>query len=529
MILRILFFLLLPVSFISLGQTIKLDNSPIGKLKRDVDFLANDKMNGRLTGSSEAHKVAEYIESRFQQIGISSYKGKYKWDFTAKTGMILGKNAYFKLFDEKLSLGKDFIFMPYSTGNVIKGMAMPGVDEENNVWIISTKKIKLLESNNRQKTLFEKAKECISQGASAVVFINDIDATQDLSSLNLSTFEALQKPVAFINYATFLKSIKPVMKKDWIDIDAKLGFEDANTKGENVVAMIDNKSPLSIVVACNYDHIGNLGEVYNGANNNASGVATILQVAEMVKLNGLKRYNYIFIAFAGKEQELQGSSEFLKQNESMINSFSCMIDLDKIGRLDNKSKKIFVSGIGTASVWNSILQRANKNLYALAIDSSGMGYSDQNSFYKKNVPVLNISTGYDEDHLTSKDDFEKINWNGLFGVANSVCSELDKETKLIFSKTNDIVVKLEKTKLNLGVIPDYSFDQNGIRINYCYPNKMGAVSGMKMGDIILKIGQFKIIDFDDYIEAMNKIEKDKEITILVKRDKNEYKFFVTFQ
>jgi aminopeptidase YwaD len=530
---RILYFLfLLSCSFFCFGQNNKIDKSPLGKLKMDVQFLASSSLNGRLTGSVEANQVADYIESRFKQIGIEPYKLKYKWDFTARTGVTLDKNAYFKIARKNLLMGKDFVFLPYGKGNSVNGMALPNVNEEGNVWLLSARQMGLFESNNPQKLIFEKSKDAIEKGATSVVVFNDIDIKFDLNSMNLNTFEPLEKPVVFINYGAFVSCIKNDMRKDWLDIEALLSYADENTTGKNVVAMIDNHAPISVVIAANYDHVGNVGEKLLGADNNASGVAALLSLAEQIKALKLMRYNYVFIAFAGKEQDMQGSKAFLTQNEAWLNGISCMINIDRIGKFNTKTKALYLGGYGTSSKWEGIASRANKNGFDLMIDSSGQGLSDQNSFYKKNIPVLNISAGYSDDFMTSNDNYQNINWNGMMGVTSyimNVIAELDKETKLVFNKTNDILPKLEKTKHNLGIIPDLSYAKNGIRVNHCYINKLASKAGLKYGDVISKIGPLKIVDMDDYLKAMNKIDKDIETTILVNRNEIEYKFFVTFQ
>jgi C-terminal processing protease CtpA/Prc len=103
---------------------------------------------------------------------------------------------------------------------------------------------------------------------------------------------------------------------------------------------------------------------------------------------------------------------------------------------------------------------------------------------------------------------------------------MNLNSKPVFTKTNDYIPRIENLKTNLGIIPDNSFEQNGIRVGACLPNKMAEKAGILNGDIISKIGEFIIVDMNDYIEALTKTDKGKEITIIVKRDKYEFKFFV---
>lgn len=503
------------------------DLSPIGKIKRDVTYIASEATEGRLSGSKGELLAANYIENRFKELRISPYKGKYKWEFVTKTGVKVGEHAYFKIFDQSLKIGTEVIVMPYSHGNIISGAVYPRVFEDNNVWLVSMKDIKVRETNNVQKLLYEYAKGCISKGASSVIFYNDVDAGQDLSQQNLQSYESLARPVCVINQKAYDHFIKLYLKKDWIIIDSKLGFEDANATGKNIAAFIDNKAPFTIVLGAHYDNLGNFGEQYFGADDNASGIAALLAVAEVIYNGRLKNFNYLFVAFSGKEQGLQGSKSFLNQNEYLIPNIAAMIDLDMVGRL-NATKDLYLSGIGTSPNWHDILKMTNKG-FKLNIDSSGYGFSDGTNFYLKNIPVLKVSSGYHEDYMKVSDISSKINYNGLYEISNYVSRialELDRRSRLIFNKTNDIVPKLEKLKTDLGIIHDFSFLENGVRIGACIPNKLASKSGMASGDIIIKMGPFNIVDFDDYIEAVKKSETGREITIIVKRGKSEFKFFV---
>jgi|694.fasta_scaffold128918_1 Iap family predicted aminopeptidase len=519
---------LIPVLSFAKSDKDKIDQSPVAKIKRDIDYLTSDRMEGRLTGSNGELHAAEYIESRFKTMNIAPYKSKYKWEFTTKGGMKVGANAYFKIFEQSLKIGSEVIVMPYGNGNSILGFTMPKVYEPDNVWMISMKELKVNESNNPQKVMYEYAQSCIEKGAQSIVYYNDIDVFQDISQLNLLSFQPLSKPVTVINNKAYQYYIKPNLKKDWIVVDAKLGFEESNATGKNVVGMIDNKAPFTVVIGAHYDYIGNLGAEYKGADDNASGVAALLALAEMVKSAGIKNYNYMFIAFSGKEQNLQGSKSFLKQNEYFTPTISCMIDIDMVGRLKPTARELYISGYGTSPKWSSMLTMMNKG-FNLKIDSSGYGYSDYTSFYNKNIPVLRFSTGYHEDYMQPSDKADKINTSGEYDIISyiyRVVTEIDRNTKPVFNKTNDILPKLENQKSDIGIIPDFSFADNGIRIAACIPNKTASKSGMNSGDVITKIGPFTIIDFDDYIEAMRKTDQGREVTVVVKRGKNEYKFFV---
>lgn len=506
----------------------KENNTALVKIKNDIAVLCSDTFEGRLAGSMGEKLSADYIESRFKEMNIEPYKNKYQWDFNFKGGVRLGNNAYFKVFENKLTIGTDVIFLPFGKGNTIRGSAMPNVNEPDNVWLIPVSILKLNTTNNPQKILYEYAAQCAQKTASAVLFFNDTDPSQDLSMLNLNSFDQIDIPVVYMNAKAYQAHIKPNLKKDWIEIEGRMGYENASVISRNVIASIDNKAPFNVVIAAHYDHLGNGGALYKGADNNSSGMAALLAVAEMVKGYNLKRFNYIFIAFSGKEFDMQGSKAFIQQNEFMLNNISCMINLDMVGRYDNNKKELFISGTGTSPVWMPLLQKVNKG-YVFQVDSSGVGYGDYNAFYYKNIPVLNVSTGFNDDYNRVTDDETRINYTGIADISAYVfriVSELDKQTKLIFNLTKDLMPELKKLKSDIGIIHDLTFNQNGCRIATTLPESKAAKAGMLNGDVIIKIGAFNIIDMDDYIEALSKTAPGKETTIIARRGKTDYKFFV---
>ncbi|MBL7766803.1 MAG: M28 family peptidase [Chitinophagaceae bacterium] len=523
-----LLLILVTVSTFARGEKEKPDQSPVGYLKKDIQFLTAEQTEGRLTGSKGEQICADYIAGRFAGMKIDPYQSKYIWDFTAKMGMQVGNSGYFKVFGKNLVIGRDVVLMPYSKGIHFNGSAMPNVDEADNVWLVSLKKVKM-DAASPQKGIYEYAKSCEANGAASVVFLNDVNATLDLSPSALTSFESINIPVAVMNFKAYTENIQSNLKKDWIDIDARMGYEEATVTGHNVAAMIDNKSPLTVVIAAHYDHLGNMGERYVGADNNASGVGALLLMAQLIKASGLKGFNYLFVAFSGKEQDFQGSTAFLKQHDGQLGSFACMIDLDMMGRYSNTLKEINIQGAGTAAEWMGLLQKANKG-YNLKVDSSGMSFSDSRSFYQQGIPVLRFSTGYHIDYMKPSDTENKINYLGEFeviGLVHKTVIELDKLNKLSFRKTDDLVAKLDKLKSNLGIIIDPTYTGNGIRIAACFANQSAAISGMQSGDVIMKIGDYPIIDTDDYVDCLTRSQKGREAGILVKRDKSEFKFFLT--
>lgn len=508
---------------------VKTEPSNIVLLKEAISYLSSDSLGGRLTGTQGETLAANYIESKYKTIGLSTYKSsKYTWDFSFKDGKRIATKAYFKVFDKNLAIGSDIILMPYGNSNKFKGAALPNVDEPDNVWLVSMKQLNTDVTNTPFKILYEKAADCIKKGASGVVFFNDIDAKHDINLLNHPKFETLDASVVVMNHKAYLNYLKPNIKKDWIEIEGQLGYEDADVHGKNVVGFINNQAPYTMMLCADYDHLGTNTQVYHGANNNASGVASLIALAELIKNSGLRNYNFLFVAFSGSEFKDQGALAFLRDNSKFMDNFNCVIDLNMLGRFNKTTKALYVSGIGTSPSWSMALQKHNTQ-FNLRVDSAGIGYGAYSLFYKKNLPVLSVSTGYETDFSKPNDDVSKINFTAQADINQylfKVISEIDRLPKLAFLTTNNMVEKLESLKNDIGIIPDVTFEEDGIRVAACLTNKLAFKAGIEPDDVILQIAEFSILDLDDYCKAMNKLSKGREVPITVRRGKSEFRFFV---
>lgn len=525
----VVFVCLIIVSKINLAQTPKEDNTALTKIKNDINTFCSALFEGRLTGSKGDSLTANYIESRFKQIAISPYKGRYQWDYFFKGSAKVGSGAFFNVQYKPLNIGNEVIILPFGKGVTISGKVLPYVDEPNNIWMIPCSKLNLRSTNEPQKLLYEYAKRCENNSVTAIVFFNDIAEDLDMEANTSMPYESVTMPVVYINHKAYLTFVKPYMKKDWIDIYAKLGYENTTINTQNIIGYIDNKALYNIVIAAHYDHLGNMGVLYKGADNNASGVAGLLSLAEMIKAYGLKRYNYIFVTHSGYETDMQGIKSFLKQNEFILSNIACFVNLNMIGRFNNVQQDIYLSGIGTSPVWMPAILKSNKN-YKLHIDSTGTGWGAYRLFYAKEIPVLNISTGYHDDYMRATDDEKKINIQGIADIASftyRIIAEIDKQNKPLCTKVQDEYGKIAALKSDLGIIHDFSYDQNGCKVACTLPGSKAAKAGILSGDVIVKMGTFNIIDTDDYVDAIKKSTIGKEITIMVKRNNTEFKFFIT--
>lgn len=309
--------------------------------------------------------------------------------------------------------------------------------------------------------------------------------------------------------------------------------------GRNVAGFIDNGAPNTIIIGAHYDHLGyghhgslHAGEpaIHNGADDNASGVAVMLQLAEKLK-SGPSSNNYLFIAFSGEERGLWGSNFFTKEPTLKLEDVNFMINMDMVGRLNTESS-LAISGTGTSPVWKNALESLNASQFKLILSESGVGPSDHTSFYLKDIPVLHFFTGQHDDYHKPSDDVDKVNFEGMEKIGNYILhliKELDDDGKLAFTKTKeeDQAQKVSFS-VTLGVVPDYLFDGEGMRISGVKEGRTASNAGMLEGDIVIKMGKINVTNMQSYMEGLAAFKKGDKTTVVVKRDGKTIKKKVQF-
>ena len=299
--------------------------------------------------------------------------------------------------------------------------------------------------------------------------------------------------------------------------------------GMNVIGYMDNGADYTVVIGAHFDHLG-MGyfgsrqpgqhEVHNGADDNASGVAGILAIAEALKSSEAKNNNYMFIGFSGEELGLYGSKHFVKNPTVEAEKINYMINLDMVGRL-NEEGILAVNGTGTSPVWDTVLEDAKPAGIDVKKHESGVGASDHTSFYLEGMPVLHFFTGQHQDYHTAADDSELINYQGIHDISVYIVNMiemLDDDGKLEFVKTKDENQRMASSfKVTMGIMPDYVADGVGVRIDAVLDNRPAANAGLEGGDIIRKIGDIEINNINDYMAALGKFEKGQKTTVVVMR------------
>ena len=308
---------------------------------------------------------------------------------------------------------------------------------------------------------------------------------------------------------------------------------DSTITGNNIIGFIDNNAKTTILIGAHYDHLGFGGEgslyrekdkaVHNGADDNASGVAVLLNLASRLKIKNDQaeikdKNNYLFMSFSGEEMGLLGSNYFSKNPTIDAESINYMINMDMVGRM-NADSTLAVYGTGTSPIFKQTL-KSNNDKFKLVENESGVGPSDHTSFYLIDIPVLHFFTGQHEDYHKPGDDSEKLNYDGMNLISDyiyNIINDLDDNGELAFRKTKNESEESPRFKVGLGVVPDYLYDGKGMRIDGTREETPAYAAGLKKGDVVLKLGDSTITDMMSYMRALSVFDNGDEANITVKR------------
>jgi hypothetical protein len=305
---------------------------------------------------------------------------------------------------------------------------------------------------------------------------------------------------------------------------------------KNVAGLVQGTgdSDEVIIIGAHYDHLGygEFGSLYrgdtprihNGADDNASGTAGLIELAQYFGKNR-PITDILFLAFSGEEMGLLGSAHYVEEPTVDLDNALAMINLDMIGRMEDD--KLIIFGAGTTADWVDILTIANTDSLDLNIVTDGTGASDHTSFYYKNIPVLHYFTDTHSDYHRPSDDVEYINHEGIVASMNHLTrvieylDTIDKDQMVFIESPGQQRQSMRLEGPTLGVLPDYGFDGKGMKITGTSSGGPGDTSGLQSGDVIIGIGDMMFEDIYGYMEALNAHEKGQLTTITIVREGEE--------
>lgn len=506
------------------------------RLQQHVTYLADDKMEGRRAGTTGERLAAEYISNQFRQLGMEpkGNEGFYQ-PFDIPDGKEIGAATALAIEGNNLTVQKEFFPLSYSANGKLHALPSIALNESDMPWFYDVKELLRENQNNPHfdinTSLAEKVQNAYKKGATAFILYNTSNAEDHLRFERMDKSETLPIPVVYVTKAVALKYFSD--PSAMVDINLNVDLAQRKRTGRNVMGFINNHAPNTVIIGAHFDHLG-YGEdknsrytgtnpmVHNGADDNASGTAALIELAGLLKSSKLHNNNYLFIAFSGEELGLFGSKYFTQNPTIPLEQVNYMINMDMVGRLNDSTQTLTVHGYGTSPIWgnlyNGSLGKINTYQLQFRFDSSGTGPSDHTSFYQKDIPVLFYFTGLHTDYHTPTDDFDKINYRGEARVVEhifSVVKTLDQQNqKLTFTKTREVQTTTSaRFSVSLGIMPDYTFSGTGVKVDGVSENKPAAKGGLKVGDVITALGEHKTTSMEMYMQALSRFKKGDKTTV----------------
>ena len=542
------FWVLLLVPFLGLSQgkrKIRIEAEKqkavlISNLKSHIGYLASDALEGRRTGTAGADAAMDYLVKQYQQLGIGP-KGTsgYLQKFEINEGLQLDPSTYFTVNNIQLKIEKDFFPLANSASISITGKPAMALNEKGQPWF---KDIKETLEENKSNPHFDveawikkEVTAAAAKGATAFMIFNTGSIVDNILFNKNDKTEAFSIPVIYITQAGFQHFSDPSAT---LNIQLKVQIVEKKRGASNVAAFINNGAANTIVIGAHYDHLGfnedknalDTGHViHNGADDNASGTAALLEIARLLQQKSPTHHNYLFLHFSGEELGLLGSKYWI-ENPTMPGAINYMLNMDMVGRYDT-AHKLTVGGYGTSSKWSDIWKLTNTPLI-VKFDSTGSGPSDHASFYRAGIPVQFFFTGSHPDYHKASDDADKINYEAtaqIVTLAYQMMGITDSLPKLDFIKTTEPQMgRSSKFTVSLGVIPDYGYSGTGMRIDGVSPGKLAEKLGLQAGDILLQLGDYKFVDVNSYMQTLSKFKKGDQTQLRIKRGTDEINISVTF-
>ncbi len=534
------------------------DSLIIAQFQEQVHYLASDRLAGRLPGSRGEKKAAHFIRASFRQAGlVPAYRSFYqKFSYTVGKKPT-GRNRML-LNGHTLVLHSDYFPLNVSANGRVRGhlvdvgygIVAPALNYDSYRGLSELKgKIFLIECSSPEgdnphssfapyTDILKRVQAARERGAIGVVFTNTSPDAADLKpNWHIRTSEA-DIPVVFIKGAIWKQRQHPRINI----VDLQVELTPIQVHARNVVGMLNNNASTVAVIGAHYDHLGRNefggsmipGEtaVHNGADDNASGTVVMMHLAHMLASNNLhENNNYLFVAFSAEEQGLVGSKYFVRHPPVDAQKFNFMINMDMVGRYRHE-KGLEISGLGTSPDAFGFIRTMQYDTLIIKPKEAGTGPTDHTSFYHAGIPVLSFFTGIHEDYHKPSDDADRLNYNGMLSIARlmyRIILEIDQAGKLPFTQTTEQEMSPAPSfTVRLGVIPDYSYEGPGLRLEGIIKGQVAEQAGLQAGDILLSIGDFSITDIMSYMKALAAFKKGDTVTIRFLRSNEPREVQLTF-
>lgn len=567
---------------LSINSLVFAQNSqPTRQIENTIKYLASEELEGRRAGEKGDSLAAVYIRNQFSHAGLELLFDDGFQKFSLVSSVEIGDNNYLSVSNNVYNVKNDFL--PYSfTANkqVSAEVAFTGyglsIDQDSLQWndyeniMVKGKWVLMLKGDpeiDKSESKFaafseDRAKVLIAQdnGAAGVLMVagphfSEKDELQSLfydknsSTYSIPVLQVTRRIADSILFTSgytidylenkINQTLKPVVFHVDVIVNAKADVIQKTATTRNVAAILPGIDPVLknefIVIGAHYDHLGMGGPgsgsraldtiaVHYGADDNASGVAAVIDLAIKAVREKSNRRSLVFAAFGAEEMGLIGSTTFTANPPIDLAKVVAMFNFDMVGRFDIDSRSISIGGSQTSLETEEILNRLG-NQFSLSLSPEGSGPSDHAAFYMQNIPVFFISTGAHSDYHTPEDTAEKINFEGISEIVDyiwKVTLEVsNRENALTFQESGSKMRRSRggRLKVTLGVMPDFAGqEKNGLRIDAVTKGKPASQAGMLKGDIITAINGNPVGNIYDYMNRLNSFEEGQTISVDILRE-----------
>ncbi len=511
-----------------------------------VKYLASDSLEGRLPGTPGIEKAASYIAEKFEASGLEpAFGDSYFQEFMIQLGFMVTEGPFLQFGDNPPVPAEAIGVVPISgsggvdtgrlsgerpswnadeyAGGIVFGSIPDEVEEQR--WT-------MMGRDGLLEYMMEEASKYEELGAGAVVFMTDpgergagvhhFPLRRSYRQVGVPVFEAAREA---------LLSAGMKGKGAW-PCSLRVAVEARTIKVRNVGCIRRGAATPDeyLVVGAHYDHLGYgdiasstpwRREIHNGADDNASGVAALLEIAKRTGVADPLDRSVVFVSFTAEELGAQGSEYYCNHPPFPIENTIAMINLDTVGRMEDR--KLIVFGARSADEISGVLTRSNRYDLEVIEKEEIYGFSDQNPFYARGIPSLHFFTGAYDDYHSPDDDFFNINFDELSRLTNYVLdvthalADIQQLTPVIDAEEPSPPEMSRGSGAFLGIVPDFAYSGTGVGLKGTVPESPAEAAGLQDGDVIVSIDGKTIADLRALMHFLAAGKPGDEIEIRIMR------------